>query len=93
MEICWDPDKARSNLKKHGISFSEVEELFMDPLAISLEDPDAVKEQRFVVIGMDSNKRVVTAVYMYWNDMVRLISARRASKTEIRAYERRIRFQ
>lgn len=65
----------------------------MDPLAISLEDPDAVKEQRFVVIGMDSNKRVVTAVYMYWNDMVRLISARRASKTEIRAYERRIRFQ
>ena len=59
MDVEWDPAKARSNLKKHGISFSHAELAFYDPWAIAIEDRDADNEARFILIGSDALARVV----------------------------------
>ena len=92
MDVVWDPAKARSNLKKHGMSFAEVETVFYDPLAISFEDPGLTGENRYVVVGMDALSRVIVAVYAYRNTVIRLISARKATKSERKAYEAGVRF-
>lgn len=92
MDVIWDPAKARSNLKKHGVSFSDMETVFRDPHAISLEDSDSRFENRFIVIGMDALGRVVVAAYAYQNDAIRLISARKATKSERDVYEEGVRF-
>jgi len=92
MRIDWDPGKAETNKRKHGVSVSDVEEVFMDPHAISTEDPDANIEPRFIVTGADSLKRLVTIVYTYRPQNIRIISARKATNKESREYERRIRF-
>jgi len=91
-EITWDPIKAKSNRLKHRISFSEVESVFYDPNAISLEDEDSKNEARYVVIGLDSLERAVVVVYTFRDTVIRLISARKASKAERKAYEKGIRF-
>ena len=91
MDVIWDPAKARSNLKKHGLSFADVETVFYDPFAISLEDPGSTHENRYVVVGMDALSRVVVVVYTYRNVAVRLISARKATKSEREAYEAGVR--
>lgn len=93
MDVVWDPAKARSNLKKHGVSFADVEPVFYDPFAISLEDPGSTHENRYVVVGMDALSRVVVVVYTYRNVAVRLISARKATKSEREAYEAGVRLQ
>ena len=91
MQITWDSNKAESNRRKHGVSFSDVEEVFMDPYSISAEDPDAIKEPRFIITGADSLKRLTTIVYSYRFQNIRIISARRATRAEVIEYERRIR--
>ena len=93
MDVTWDPAKARSNLKKHGVNFADVEAVFYDPFAISFEDPDSMDENRFVVVAMDALSRVVVAVYAYRNTIIRLISARRATKSEREAYEAGVQFR
>lgn len=93
MDVVWDPAKARSNVKKHGVSFADVETVFYDPFAISLEDPGSTHENRYVVVGMDALSRVVVVVYTYRNVAVRLISARKATKSEREAYEAGVRLQ
>ena len=93
MDVIWDPAKARSNLQKHGVSFSDVEMVFYDPYAISFEDLGSYDENRFVVIGMDAISRVVVAVYAYREMSIRLISARKATQSEREKYEAGIRFQ
>jgi len=92
MEITWDIVKARSNRLKHRIPFSDVEPVFYDPNAISIEDTDSEGEARYIVIGHDSLGRLVVATYTYRGSTIRLISARRASKVERGEYEKRIRF-
>ena len=91
MEITWDPEKARSNAKKHGVRFPDVGAVFYDPVAISVQDLGSTDERRFVGIGADSLGRVVVVVYAYRGKDVRLISARKANKTECKVYEKRIR--
>ena len=91
MEITWDSVKAKSNRLKHRIYFSEVEPMFYYPHAISLEDPDSEAEARHIVIGCDALGRVVVVIYTYRDSMIRLISARKASKTERNMYEKGIR--
>ena len=91
MQINWDPEKAEANERKHDVRFSDVEEVFMDPFAISTGDPDAIDELRFIVTGVDSLKRLVTIVYTYRPQNIRIISARKATNSETREYERRIR--
>jgi len=92
MKVTWDSKKAESNRRKHGVNFSDVEEVLKDPYSISTEDPDANGEPRFIVTGVDSLKRLATIVYLYSFQNIRIISARRATKAEAKEYERRIRF-
>ena len=90
MNIVWDPEKARINLEKHGIRFSDAEIVLYDPHALTQEDKDAVNEQRFVTIGMDAIGRVLIVVYTYRGEDIRLISARSATKRERERYEKGI---
>ena len=68
MDVEWDPAKARSNLKKHGVSFSDAEMVLYDPLAISIEDLDAAGEDRYLTIGSDALGRVLVVCYVAGRD-------------------------
>ena len=92
MKIEWDPAKARANVAKHGVHFSDVEAAFYDPFAIVVPDHDAEGEERFVLLGADATGKIVTAAYTYRGDAVRLISARPATRRERKCYEAGIRF-
>lgn len=87
MDVRWDPAKAKANLQKHGVRFSDAETVLFDPLSLTMEDSSSEGEQRFVSIGLDSGGRVVVVVYAHRNDEIRLISARLATSHEIRTYE------
>jgi uncharacterized DUF497 family protein len=91
-EITWDAVKAKSNRLKHRVFFSEVEPVFYDPNAISFEDRESEDEARFIAIGLDSLARLVVVAYTYRDSAIRVISARKASKTEQKTYEKGIRF-
>ena len=82
----WDPDKARSNLQKHNISFADAVTVFSDDNAITIED-DFPDEERFVTIGMDALGRVIIIVYTYRENFIRIISARKATSHERKQYE------
>jgi uncharacterized DUF497 family protein len=87
MKVTWDPMKARANLAKHGVRFSDAESVLFDPGALTREDEDAEGEQRFVSVGSDAMGRVLTVAYSYQEEVIRMISARQASRKERRAYE------
>ncbi|MBE9227851.1 BrnT family toxin [Phormidium sp. LEGE 05292] len=87
MPVEWNPEKAKSNLQKHGVSFSDAEAVLFDPYALSFEDRSAQGEQRFIVMGMDHLRRLLVVVYTYRGDNIRLISARPATSKERREYE------
>ena len=91
-EITWDAVKAKSNRLKHRVFFSDVGPVFYDPNAIGFEDRESEDEARFIVIGLDSLARLVVVAYTYRDDVIRVISARKASKTEQKVYEKGIRF-
>lgn len=93
MRFEWDPEKAASNIRRHGVSFDEAKAVFGDRLARTDPDLDhSDAEERFTTIGVTGQGRVV----IVWHadrldddgeDVVRLIGARRATSTERRAYE------
>jgi uncharacterized protein len=91
MRFEWDANKASANFVKHAVSFDEATEVFYDPNAVEGFDTlHSVSETRFFVIGL-STRRLLFVVYAETTeDTVRIISARRASKTERDIYERRI---
>lgn len=82
IDIEFDPTKARSNLIKHRVSFSQAEEALRDPLALTIEDPDVGDERRYITLGMDGAGRLSVVVHTPRGNRVRLISARKASKGE-----------
>ena len=86
MEFEWDPSKAASNLRKHGVDFADAVAVWNDDRAISIHDehPD---EERFVTIGMDTLGRVLVVVYAMRDHVIRVISARRARSRERQLYE------
>jgi uncharacterized DUF497 family protein len=86
VDIEFDPAKARSNLQKHKVSFAHAEQALRDPLALTVEDPDAEREQRFVTLGMDALGRLLVVVHTPRGSRTRLISARKASKGESEQY-------
>jgi hypothetical protein len=86
MAFEFDPDKAAENLAKHGISFAHAEQALRDPHALTIEDPDAEGEQRLVSLGMDALGRVLVVVYTQREERTRLISARKASRSEAAEY-------
>ena len=84
----WDSGKALENEKKHGVRFSDVEQVFYDPYAITTED-NSSEEQRLLTLGQDGFDRVLVVAYTYRAGDVRVISARKASPSEVRIYEKR----
>ena len=86
MEFEFDPAKANANLRKHGVSFSHAEQALRDPMAVTMEDPDAIGEQRFVSLGMDALGRVLVVVHTQREERTRVISARKASRGESEQY-------
>lgn len=89
VQIEFDPDKAASNLKKHGVRFDEAAECLLDPMALVCEDEDAQGEARFVLVGMSRGRRLLTVCYTLRDEeeTIRLISAREATRREERQYE------
>lgn len=88
MNYEWDPVKAATNLKKHGVRFADAVLVFEDEQAITIEDVDADGEQRFCTVGMDSVLAILVVVYAYrFENMIRIISARKASRKERILYE------
>lgn len=87
MDFQYDPNKAVGNLRKHGVSFADAEGVFFDPLSLHRIDPDAEGEERFVAIGEGTAGQLLVAVYTVRSEVIRLISARRATPAEIRSYE------
>lgn len=84
----WDATKARRNLRKHGVSFEEAKSVFLDPLSVTVADPaQTVIEDRFVDIGTSAQGRVLVVVYTERGSSIRLISCRKATSMEVRAYE------
>lgn len=84
----WDPRKAVSNIKKHGISFDEASTVFGDPLSLLLADPDhSEDEQRFLVLGMSVQARLLVVAFAERPPRTRLISARLATRHERGVYE------
>ncbi len=87
MRFQYDPAKAVVNLKKHGISFADAEGVLEDPLALTVQDPDAEGEARFITIGMGSAGELLVVAYTERNDEYRIISARRPTRKERKSYE------
>ena len=90
MDVRWDPAKAESNWRKHGVRFSDAEAVLVDPNAVTVEDDKSVGEQRFVSVGADNRGRLLVVVYVYRAEHIRLISARSATPHERKAYEKGI---
>jgi len=87
MEYEWDTAKAKANLRKHRISFADAALALEDPRALTMADPDASGEQRFVSLGSDPNGRVLVTVFTPRERRTRIISSRKASLNERRTYE------
>ena len=88
MKFKWDPEKARSNLRKHKVSFEEAATALKDPMAATGCDPDhSVGEERFVTFGVSERGRLLVVAHTEEEDILRIISARVASKGERKIYE------
>jgi uncharacterized protein len=88
MDFQWDPEKAAGNLRKHGISFEEVKQVFSDPLFLTFADLDhSFEERRFVMIGELRDGRLVVVSYTDRDQITRIISARPATRQERKTYE------
>lgn len=87
-EFEWDEAKARTNQRDHGVSFDEALSVFGDPLSILRQDPDhSYGEQRYLVLGMSDNQRLLVVGHMERPPRTRIINARRATRQERIQYE------
>jgi hypothetical protein len=88
----WDAEKNRQNQRKHGVSFEEGESVFSDQHGLFMSDPDhSEDEDRFILLGLSSALRslVVCHCYREGEDVIRIISARKADPSERSRYNRR----
>ena len=91
LQFEWDKSKAVANLKKHGISFEEAKSVFVDERAKLIADPDhSEDEDRFLLLGYSSILRLLVICHCYRSDegIIRIISARKASRHEAASYKR-----
>jgi len=85
----WDPKKAASNLRKHGVSFEEAASVFNDLLATVYEDPDhSVREKRYLTIGTSAQGRLLHIAYADRGARIRIINARKVTGRERDLYEK-----
>lgn len=90
IRFSWDPAKARSNLKKHGVSFEEAKSVFYDEFAIQFYDENSSDEDRFILLGLSNQSRILVVVHCERGesgDELRIISARKATISERRYYD------
>ena len=85
-DVEWDPDKAATNFKKHGIDFADAALVLDDDQAITIRE-DKAGEERYVTVGMDPAMRILVVVYTWRGNRARLISARQATAREREQYE------
>jgi hypothetical protein len=84
----WDREKAKRNLKKHGVSFDEAVTVFYDPLSASFNDPDhSDTEHRIITIGYSSHSRLLVVSHTEREKIIRIISARSATAHERKRHE------
>lgn len=86
----WDAAKARANRKKHGVSFEEAQSVFYDEFAIQFYDDDSSSEDRFLLLGMSNQSRILVVVHCERGsdkEVLRIISARKATSSERKHYE------
>jgi uncharacterized protein len=88
VRFAWDPEKATLNARKHGVSFEEASTALRDTLAVTGSDPDhSLDEQRFVTFGVSSHDRLLVVSHTEEEDVIRIISARLATRQERKIYE------
>ena len=85
----WDNAKAHINLKKHKVSFEEAATIYDDPLSLTITDSEhsSLVENRFISLGMSVKDRLLVVVHCDRGNVIRIISARIATKSEKRKYE------
>ncbi len=87
LQFEWDPDKAKVNLKKHGVDFEEASTIFKDPQFVSfLDEEHSVEEERYITIGLSNMARLLMAAHTERKKHIRIISARKATKNEEKFY-------
>ena len=91
----WDPLKARQNVKKHGVAFERAATIFLDPHALSeFDEEHSRQEDRWITLGLDQTGALLVVCHTYREETessarIRIILARKATRNEIRQYERR----
>ena len=91
----WDPTKAKSNLRKHKVSFERASEIFLDPFTLSVfDDTHSSDEDRWITVGKDRNNITIVVIHTFREldeetSTIRIISARRATKREDKQYNLR----
>jgi len=88
----WDDTKDETNQTNHGVAFEEAQTVFFDEKAIQFDDPDhSIDEERFLLLGFSQRLKVLVVCHCYRSDesIIRIISARRATKKEQKVYFRR----
>jgi uncharacterized DUF497 family protein len=89
MKFEWDKNKAESNLKKHRVSFEEAETIFEDDFTVTIvDDAHSFDEKRFITIGESLAGRLLIVSHTFDKEIIRIISARKPTRVEIKDYER-----
>ncbi len=93
MRFEWDEKKSKVNVEKHGVSFEEAKDVFSDPLHISiLDERFNYFEERWITLGNTKNSKLLVVVNLYFDEfgeeVIRIISAREATKNERKSYEK-----
>lgn len=88
MPLEWNAQKNATNQRKHGVSFAEAASVFYDPLSATGDDPDySADERRFVTFGVSSSGRLLVVAHADRDDVIRIISARPATRADRKIYE------
>lgn len=92
MKFEWDPSKAASNIRKHGVSFEEAITVFKDPFAFIFDDTaHSEHEHREIIIGVSALRRMILVCFVErYEDIIRIVSARPATRQEIKDYEENV---
>jgi uncharacterized DUF497 family protein len=87
----WDPAKAAANVRKHGVSIAEAASVFLDPMALTFEDPDhSEDEDREITIGVLTKRGILFVAHCARGDRIRIISTRKATQRERKQYAKGI---